>query len=277
MLRYFFKVPAGNPVLKVDFTGPDGNPGTGQARFLRFHPYGVGVDSNASTSCYAPPVAGCATGSPYSRTVNGALAGVWEVTVEARRTSDVASTPFTLTASLFGVAITPNPDVIPNAQVGVPVPRSYSFQNNFATFTGNAVGSDLGSARRGVFTIADGELQDYITTIPAGSTSFRATIGSPSDAAADLDLFVYQCSDPSCTTRTLRGQSCRRRLGGVGHDREPRGRHLAGGGRRLRDPGGIDDVQLRRHLRQPGAGHGRSHRSGRDAPRRVHRGQRPAA
>ncbi len=157
VLRYFFKVPAGNPVLKVDFSGPDGNPGTGQARFLRFHPYGVGVDSNASTSCYAPPVAGCATGSPYSRTVNGALAGVWEVTVEARRTSDVASTPFTLTASLFGVAITPNPDVIPNAQVGVPVPRSYSFQNNFATFTGNAVGSDLGSARRGVFTIADGE------------------------------------------------------------------------------------------------------------------------
>ena len=72
VLRYFFKVPAGSPVLKVDFTGPDGNPGTGQARFLRFHPYGVGVDSNASTSCYAPPVAGCATGSPYSRTVNGA-------------------------------------------------------------------------------------------------------------------------------------------------------------------------------------------------------------
>ena len=64
VLRYFFKVPAGNPVLKVDFSGPDGNPGTGQARFLRFHPYGVGVDSNASTSCYAPPVAGCATGSP---------------------------------------------------------------------------------------------------------------------------------------------------------------------------------------------------------------------
>jgi hypothetical protein len=105
------------------------------------------------------------------------------------------------------VAITPNPDVIPNATVGVPVPRSYSFQNNFATFTGNAVGSDLGSARRGVFTIADHELQHYTTTIPAGSTSFRATIGSPSDAAADLDLFVYQCSDSSCSTRTERGRS----------------------------------------------------------------------
>jgi hypothetical protein len=209
VLRYFFLVPEGNPVLKVDFSGPDATPGTGQARFLRFHPYGVGVDSNASTQCYspAPPGGSCATGSPLSRTVQGAQGGVWEVTVEARRTSDVEFAPFTLTTSLFGVAITPNPDVISNAQVGVPVPRSYSLQNNFATFTGRAVGSDLGSARRGVFTIANLEQQEFVTTIPAGSTSFRATIGGPSDPAADLDLFVYQCGDPSCTTRTLRGQS----------------------------------------------------------------------
>ena len=209
VLRYFVRVPEGNPVLKVDFSGPDDTPGTGQARFLTFHPYGVGIESNQSTSCYAPPPpgGGCAAGSPYSRTVAGAQAGVWELTVEARRTSDVDFTPFTLTVSLFGVSITPNPDVIPTAQVGVPVPRAYDLQNNFASFTGRATGSNLGSARRGVFTIADGEQQEYTTTIPAGSTSFRATIGGPSDQAADLDLFVYQCSDPSCTTRTLRGQS----------------------------------------------------------------------
>jgi len=205
--HYFFRVPAGDPVLKVDLSGPDGNPGTGQVRFLRFHPWGLGVDSNASTSCYFPSAGSCATGNPLSRTVDGADAGVWEVTVEARRTSDTAWAPYTLTASLFGVAVTPNPDVITEAQVGVPVERSYSFQNNFADFTGQAVGSPLGSARRGVFTIANGETQDYTTTIPAGSTSFRATIGGPSDAAADLDLFVYQCSDSACTTRTLRGQS----------------------------------------------------------------------
>ena len=205
--RYFFRVPAGDPVLRVDMTGPDGTPGTGQVRFLRFHPWGLGIDSNASSSCYAPPVAGCATGSPYMRTVDGADEGVWEVTVEARRTSDVDWAPYTLKASLFGVSVSPNPDVIADAQVGVPVERSYDLHNNFATFTGRAVGSPLGSARRGVFTIANHELQHYTTTIPAGTTSFRATIGSPSDPAADLDLFVYQCSDASCATRTRVGQS----------------------------------------------------------------------
>ncbi len=197
--RFFFKVPAGSPVLKVDMTGPSGDAGTGQVRFLRFHPWGLAIDSNASTSCYMPSVAGCATGDPLSRTAADATAGVWEVTVEARRTSDVANAPFTLTASLFGVSVSPNPDIIPTAQVGVPVPRSYSLTNNFATFTGRATGSGLGSARRGVFSIAHHEIQNYDATIPAGTTSFRATIGGPSDPAADLDLFVQRCA-PTCTT-----------------------------------------------------------------------------
>ncbi len=205
--RFFFRVPAGNPVLKVDMTGPSDNPGTGQVRFLRFHPWGLGVDNNASTSCYMPAVAGCSTGDPLSRTWPDATEGVWEVTVEARRTSDVPWAPFTLTASLFGVDVSPDPDIIPNAQVGVPVPRSYTMTNNFGSFVGRATGSGLGSARRGVFTIANHELQHYTTTIPAGTTSFRATIGNPSDPAADLDLFVFRCSDAICTTRTEVGQS----------------------------------------------------------------------
>ena len=66
--RFFFRVPAGSPVLKVDMTGPSPDPGTGQVRFLRFHPWGLGVDTNASTSCYMPAVAGCSTGNPLSRT-----------------------------------------------------------------------------------------------------------------------------------------------------------------------------------------------------------------
>jgi hypothetical protein len=66
------------------------------------------------------------------------------------------------------------------------------------------VGTTLGSARRGVFTIGDLQQQQYATTVTAGTTSFRATIGSPSDPAADLDLFVFNCTSGSCV---LAGQS----------------------------------------------------------------------
>ena len=151
----------------------------------------------------------------------------------------------------------------------MPVPRSYSFQNNFATFTGNAVGSNLGSARRGVFTIADHEQQTYNTTIPAGTTSFRATIGNSSDAAADLDLFVYQCTDPSCAVKTERGRSA----DGDSEESVTIPNPAAGTWQVLIDgfavPSGSTTYNYVDVFANAGAGHGRSYRPGRAASRRV--------
>ncbi|SBT54613.1 S8 family serine peptidase [Micromonospora narathiwatensis] len=197
-LRYFFQVPAGTPALKVDFTGPTGEPGTGQARFLRYHPYGVNIDDNASTSCFVPAAGACATGSPNSRTTGSPLPGVWEVTVDARRTSDAEWTKFTLTASVLGATVSPNPDVIDSATAGVPVSRSYSLTSTLGSFSGRAVGGTLGSARQGPFTIGNRAVQDYDLTVTPGSTQLRATIGGTSDPAADLDLFVLNCTSGTC-------------------------------------------------------------------------------
>ena len=204
-LTHFVRVPAGAPALKVDFSGPSATPGTGQARFLRWHPFGVGIDSNAVSNCYIPAAAaGCSTGSASSRTTGNPLAGVWEITVDARRTSDADAAPFTLTASVLGATVTPNPDVIPSATIGVPVARSYTLVNTFGAFTGRAVGSTLGSADRMTPTIANLEQQPFPVTVTSGSTQLRATIGSPSDPAADLDLFVFNCTSGTCV---LAGQS----------------------------------------------------------------------
>lgn len=185
--------------MKVDFSGPDGTAGTGQARFLRWHPYGVGIDSNSASNCYSPPaVAGCSTGSPNSRTAQAPAAGVWEVTVDARRTSDATWTKFTLKVSVLGATVEPNPDVIESATIGTPIERTYTLTNKFGEFTGRATGTTLGSARQGPFTIADGEAQYYDVTVTPGSTSLRATIGNTSDPKADLDLFVEDCTSGTC-------------------------------------------------------------------------------
>jgi hypothetical protein len=212
---YFFDVPAGTPAFKVDIT-VDGTStdrsaaGTGQVRFLRFHPWGVGIESNSTPENYNPPVAGCTVNctvaAASSRTTSNPQPGVWEVVVEARRTSDTANAPFVLTASILGATISPNPDTIASATIGVPVARSYTATNTLGDFTGRMVGTTLGSARRSVFTIANLAQQTYTTTVAAGSTSFRATIGSPSDPAADLDLFVFNCTAASGAC-VLAGQS----------------------------------------------------------------------
>ena len=193
---FFFTVPPNTPALKVDLSGGGAANGAGQIRFLRFHPYGVGIDSNVSSSCYTPVVGG--TCNPNSRTTSNPIAGVWEVTVEARRTSDAESAPFTLTASILGATVSPNPDQIETATIGIPLARSYTLTNSFGAFTGRAVGTTLGSAFRATPTIADLAQQVYPVTVTAGSTSIRATIGSPSDQGADLDLFVFDCTSGAC-------------------------------------------------------------------------------
>jgi hypothetical protein len=114
------------------------------------------------------------------------------------------SAPYTLTASILGASVSPNPDLIASATIGVPVARSYTITNLFGDFTGRATGSSLGSANRGTQTIAHHALQTFGVTVLAGSTSLRATIGSTSDPAADLDLFVYNCTTGTCV---LAGQS----------------------------------------------------------------------
>jgi subtilisin family serine protease len=200
---YFFYVPPGTPAFKVDMIG-GGGAGMGAIRFLRWHPWGLGIDSNAVSNCYNGAPGGCTTGSATSRTTTNPQAGVWEVTVDARRNSDAVSAPFTLTVSILGATVSPNPDVIPSATIGVPVARSYTITNLFGAFTGRAVGTALGSAHIETPSIAHHALQTFDVTVTAGSTSLRATIGSPSDPAADLDLFVYNCTTGTCV---LAGQN----------------------------------------------------------------------
>ena len=201
---FFVAVPANTPALKVDMVA-GGDPGLGQVRFLRFHPYGVGLESNSTPNNYNPPVPGCTSicsaAAATSRTTSNPQAGVWEIAVEARRTSDVLTAPFSITASILGATISPNPDVIASATIGVPVARSYAMTNLFGAFTGRAVGTGLGSARRSVESIANLAQQQFTVQVPAGTTSLRATIGGTSDTAADLDLFVFN------PTGALVGQS----------------------------------------------------------------------
>jgi hypothetical protein len=202
---FFYRIPPGVPAYQVNMQAGGETAGVGQVRFLRFHPYGVGLETNSTPNCYNPPVAGGSTcGETLSRTLSNPLAGVWENSIEARRTSDAATAPFVVSAAILGASVAPNPDRIATATVNTPVARSYTLTNLYGPFTGRAVGTNLGSAYLATPSIANGGSQQYDITVTAGSTSLRVTIGSPSDPAADLDLFLYNCTSGSCV---LAGQS----------------------------------------------------------------------
>jgi hypothetical protein len=187
---FFFRVPDATPAFVASETTT-----AGRVRIMRFHPYGIGLDNSS---------AGYQTGGSQQRTTSNPLAGVWEVTVDASRTSPASPATFSVTGSILGVTVAPNPDVIASATVGVPVARSYSITNLLGDFTGRAVGTALGSARVLNPTIDMTAPQTYPVNVTAGSTSLRAKIGATSDLGADLDLYVFNCTADPCV---LAGQS----------------------------------------------------------------------
>jgi subtilisin family serine protease len=201
----FVNVPKGTTALKVDMAAGGAEAGKGQVRFLRFTPQGVPLDVTSSTNCYNPDAgAGCAGGTPTSRTVASPMAGVWEIVVEARRTSDAAEAPYSVTASVLGTSISPNPDVIASAALGVPLNRSYTVTNTQAAFNGRLVEGAVGSAKTDRPSIANLETVLYEIKVPAGASRITTTIGNPSDAGADLDLFLLNCTTGTCV---VAGQS----------------------------------------------------------------------
>lgn len=186
--QVFVDVPEGAPYLQVDLSGIAAG---SQVRFIGNNPYGVPVESTSSRVCYTNRPVGedC---DPLTRTYAKPLPGIWEFTVESRRTSPLLINPFTLTTSVVGVAVAPSPQVVETTAVGAVNPLSWSLTNGYGAVAVKAEGADLGSALRERKTIGHEQAQRFTVEVPAGATQLRAVIGSPSDLGADLDLTVYQ-------------------------------------------------------------------------------------
>jgi hypothetical protein len=187
---YFVTVPKGAKALTVSMAGlsPDS-----QTRFLTFHPYGLPLDNTSTPNCYSNyPVPGTAGNGCKSdtRTYANPTPGVWEILVEARRTSPLLNNPFSLTAGVVGVQVDPASQTIPSVVAGQATPLSWTVKNLFSGVTATAVGGGLGSAKTATPTIANETKQTYTVVVPTGATKLDVSIGNPSDKAADLDLFV---------------------------------------------------------------------------------------
>lgn len=183
---YFVTVPEGAKALQVNLSGIATR---SQTRFIAINPYGVPVESTASTACYTnfSDAKAC---KPTSRSYADPLPGVWEIEVESRRTTPLLENPFTLTAAVQGVTVDPATQDVAPAADGGPIDLAWTLRNAFGPVTVTPRGGDLGSALSERKSIGDGDQQSYEVEVPEGASSLTATIGSTSDAGADLDLTV---------------------------------------------------------------------------------------
>ncbi|MEU0438957.1 S8 family serine peptidase [Streptomyces sp. NPDC006186] len=187
---YFLTVPEGAKALEVAIGGLKDK---SQTRFISIHPYGVPVDNTSTPYCYNNYLDGNGC-KPDVRSYADPQPGVWEVEVEARRTSPLLDNPYTLNVSVLGASFDPETVTVPEAKAGTPVPASWTVTNAFAAIDGKLVGGPLGSAKNARPAIEDGETQVTTVVVPEGAKSLDVAIGNVSDASADLDLVVRDAS-----------------------------------------------------------------------------------
>ncbi|MEU1850021.1 S8 family serine peptidase [Streptomyces sp. NPDC019990] len=189
--HYFVTVPEGAKTLEVAMSGLKDK---SQTRFVSIHPHGVPSDPTSTVNCYPNYPNPANTCRPDVRSYADPQPGVWEIEVESRRTSPLLDNPYRLDVAVLGAAFAPETVTVPEAKVGTPATASWKVTNRLAALDGKLVGGPLGSAKAARPSIKQGETQTTEVEVPAGAKSLDVAIGKVSDAAADLDLAVYDAT-----------------------------------------------------------------------------------
>ncbi|NJP75048.1 PPC domain-containing protein, partial [Streptomyces sp. C1-2] len=160
---------------------------------VSIHPYGVPQDETSTPYCYNNYLDGNGC-RPDARSYPAPQAGVWEIEVEARRTSPLLDNPYKLDVTVLGAVFDPATVTVPEAKVGTPATASWKVTNRFAALQGTLTGGPLGSSLSDRPSIAQGETRTTTVVVPEGAASLDVAIGSTSDTGADLDLAVYDAA-----------------------------------------------------------------------------------
>lgn len=186
---YFLNVPEGAKTLEVALSALRSG---SQTRFISLHPYGVPVENSSTVNCYPNYENPANTCRPDVRSYEDPQPGVWEVEVEARRTSPLLDNPYKLDVSLLGASFDPAVRTLPEAKIGTPAAVDWTVTNNAGDLEGTLKGGSLGSADVDRPSISTGDEYTRTVTIGEGVEKLDITIGNTADANADLDLYVFK-------------------------------------------------------------------------------------
>ncbi|MGL5816304.1 MAG: S8 family serine peptidase [Phycicoccus sp.] len=186
--RHFVTVPPGADVLQVGLSGVAGGH---QVRWIAVDPYGLPVDDTGSSQCYTGITSGCPA---TSRAYADPTPGVWELYVEARRTSSALTSAYTLKAAVQGVTVTPAAQNVSTAVGTAKAITPVRVRGDFGPVSVTPRDATLGSSRTARPTVADGAAAEFTVAVPTGSSRLEVAVGDPADPGADLDLSVYRGS-----------------------------------------------------------------------------------
>ncbi len=193
--NFFFRVPAGTGALLFDFADVHGSMHTSLYRpdgRLRTFPFRM--DSTGGSRVVARP-------EP----------GVWELSLlgdwsafprDQHGSAPLAAVPFTLKASIVGGAVTSDSTAIPATMPFATT--AVAGHNALAKVTSAITSAALASGYAAHDRLAAQAQHVYTIDVPVGSSALLARVSHVSDPRADLDLYLFDCTQPkeSCVPAT---------------------------------------------------------------------------
>lgn len=176
---YLVTVPDGARTLQVKLSSGNGD----RVRFVAQHPFGVPAEEGCYTNM---DTQGC---DPNVRSFKDPTPGVWEITVEASRTSPSSRNGYHLAVNVYGATAAAEAK-LGTLQLHEPAPVSWEITNHLGEVRLAASTSPLSSRYTERPTIADKEQRYFAVVVPYGAGRFTARIANPADPSADLDLIV---------------------------------------------------------------------------------------
>ena len=185
MRSFFYRVPEGLTALRIDLDAPKRAVGLAV----------IGPDTRAAPGTRNLP-------QKVTYVVTDPMPGMWEVRLsdiadtrtfdweQAKKSEPVPATPATLTVSALATEVTV-------AGTGSAT-YELSITNRMAAYTGSVAGVPMGSARRERPVIREKEQQLFEVEVLPGSTVLVVRALNLSDPLADIDVYVFDCTDEPC-------------------------------------------------------------------------------
>ena len=185
MRSFFYRVPEGLTALRIDLDASKRAVGLAV----------IGPDTRAAPGTRNLP-------QKVTYVVTDPMPGMWEVRLsdiadtrtfdweQAKKAEPVPATAATLTVSALATEVTA-------AGTGGAT-YDLSMTNLMAAYTGSVASVPMGSARREHPVIREKEQQLFEVEVLPGSTVLVVRALNPSDPGADIDVYVFDCTDEPC-------------------------------------------------------------------------------
>ncbi len=192
MRSFFYNVPEGVTALKVDVTAPE------RAVSLAIIRPDTRAERVRSSRGGGP--------GPTSFVANNPMAGTWEIRLtdvadtrtfdweQAKKKEPVPPTEATLTVTAIAAEVTVAGEG-GGGGGGGGATHNLSIANSMASFTGGVTSNPMGTARRERPVIREKEQQMFEVEVLPGSTALVARTFNLSDPRADLDVYVFDCTN----------------------------------------------------------------------------------